>query len=75
MPAWLSGVSCVCHALTEHQPDAEPAQVELPTVSVQDGLLSARALAPPTATAGIAFPYTLQLQNFTGTPQDVQVCA
>jgi len=42
-------------------------QLELPAVRVQDGLLSVRVVAPAHATAGIAFPYTLQVSRIAAT--------
>eukprot|EP00775_Hariotina_reticulata_P005239 gene5239-5474_t len=46
-------------------------QLELPAVVIQEGLLSVRVVAPHHATAGVAFPYTLQLHNMTAQPQEV----
>lgn len=41
-------------------------QLQLPAVLIQEGLLSVRVVAPDHATAGIAFPYTLQVSPGDG---------
>ncbi|WIA11906.1 hypothetical protein OEZ85_011990 [Tetradesmus obliquus] len=54
-------------------PDEVTTSLELPRVLVQDSLLSAKVVSPHRATAGIAFPFTVQLRNLTSKPQELLV--
>ncbi|GLC48572.1 hypothetical protein PLESTB_000112500 [Pleodorina starrii] len=47
--------------------------LELPRVTVSESLLTARTLGPAQITTGIAFTYTLQLQNFSSTPLELMI--
>ncbi|MEW5315260.1 MAG: hypothetical protein WDW38_006703 [Sanguina aurantia] len=47
--------------------------LDLPVVTVQDSILTARALGPSQVTTGISFMYSLQVQNFTPHLQELQV--
>lgn len=46
--------------------------LELPRVMVGGGLLTVRTVVPPQVTAGIAFTYSLQVQNLSQ-PVDLAV--
>ncbi|GLI59688.1 hypothetical protein VaNZ11_001632, partial [Volvox africanus] len=47
--------------------------LELPRVTVSESLLTARTLGPAQITSGIAFTYTLQLQNFGSTALELMI--
>jgi len=47
--------------------------VPLPKVLVADALLTARSIWPAQVTAGIAFTYSLQMQNFSAQPLELSV--
>ncbi|GFR49515.1 hypothetical protein Agub_g11556, partial [Astrephomene gubernaculifera] len=47
--------------------------LELPRVTVTESLLTARTLGPAQITAGMAFTYSLQLQNFSPTPLELMI--
>lgn len=74
--ASISAAGKALSATAATAPDAFPltrqpvvSVVDLPAVNVLDAHLAVKTLSPPQAAAGISFPFTLHVQNFTGVPQ------